>query len=108
MLLGLWHPSVVSSDHKKREIDGTDAGDHVADEILVARNIHDCDVNTFVVRTAQIQFGETEIDRDLARFLFRQPIRVGSGQGFYQRALAMIDMAGRRNNEMFGSDTMTA
>ena len=43
MLFGLRHPAVVCRDHQEREIDRPNAGDHIADEIFVARNIDNTD-----------------------------------------------------------------
>ena len=45
--------------------------------------------------------GEAEVDRDAASFFFRQPVRIDSGKCFDQRTLAMINMAGGREDEMF-------
>ena len=42
----------------------------------------------------------SKIDRDLARFFVRQAIRIRSREGFNQRALAVIDVTGSRENEM--------
>ena len=43
---------------------------------------------------------EAEVDRDPAQLLFRQTIRIGAGQGFDQRALSMIDVAGGGDDEV--------
>ena len=40
------------------------------------------------------QIGEAEIDGDAARFFLLQPVAIDAGQGFDQRGLAVIDMAG--------------
>ena len=44
---------------------------------------------------------ETEFDRDFPRLLLRQPIRIGPSERFDERALAVIHMAGRGENEVF-------
>ena len=44
--------------------------------------------------------GKTEIDRNAARFFLRQPIRIDAGERFDQRALAVIDVPGRCEDEM--------
>ena len=97
MLFRLRHPTVVSSDDEQREIDRADAGDHVSDEIFVARYID----NRGVDFCAEIQFSEAEVDRDLARFFFGQTIGVRAGERLDERALAVVDVAGGRDNEMF-------
>ena len=43
---------------------------------------------------------ETEVNCDAARFFLRQTVGVRAGQRLDQRALAMINVARRRNNEM--------
>ena len=44
MLLGLRHPAVIRRHHEQRQINRTDAGDHVLHEILVTGNINDAQV----------------------------------------------------------------
>ena len=36
---------------------------------------------------------EAEVDRDAAFLLFRQSVRIGSGERAHQRALAVVDVA---------------
>lgn len=43
---------------------------------------------------------EAEIDGDASRFFLGQPIGIGASKRFDQRALAMIDVAGRGENEV--------
>src|ERR1043166_5752142 len=105
MLFGLRHPTVVCRDDEKREIDRPDTGDHVAHEIFVARNIDNRGVHFFAARSVQIQFGKAEVDRDLARFFLGQTVGICSSERFYQRTLAVIDMAGGGDDEMFHDPT---
>src|SRR5260370_13822095 len=51
----------------------------------------------------QRRIGEAEIDREPAPLLFRQSVGINSSQRADQRRLAMIDMAGRRQDHGFGS-----
>ena len=44
--------------------------------------------------------GKAEIDRDPARFLLGQPVGVDPSERLDERGLAVIDMAGGRENEM--------
>ena len=41
MLLGLWHPGVIRGDDEDAEIDRSNSGDHVVDEVGVTRNVYD-------------------------------------------------------------------
>ena len=50
MLFRLRHPTVVNSDNEEGEIDGTGAGDHVSDEILVTRDIDNSDVEPLLIK----------------------------------------------------------
>jgi len=43
---------------------------------------------------------EAELDGDLSRFFLGQAIGISSGERFDQRALAVIDVTGGRENEM--------
>ena len=54
MLFRLRHPTIVGSDNEEGEIDGAGAGDHVSDEILVARYIDNPDVELLFVRPIEI------------------------------------------------------
>ena len=96
MLLALRHPAVIGGDNEERQIDRADASNHVAHEILVPGNVDNSGMNS----AGQIQLGETEVDRDLARFLFGQPVGIGPGKRFDQSALAVIDVTSRGNDEM--------
>ena len=102
MLLGLRHPAIVGGDDQQREIDGADAGDHVLDEVLVARHVDDAQTKGRRRRRRgrQLQVGKAEIDGDAARLLFRQAIGIGAGQRLDQRALAVIDVAGGGDDEV--------
>ena len=100
MLLGLWHPAVVGSDCQEREINRANARNHVSDEIFVTWDIDDAGVEFLALEPDEIQFGKTQINGDSARFLLGQSVRISSGQRFYQRAFAMIDVARCGNDEI--------
>jgi hypothetical protein len=101
MLFSLRHPAVVGSNDQKREIDRADARNHVSNKIFVTGDIDDSDVEPLLVRPGEIQLCEPEVDRDLSLLFLRQPIGVCSCERFYQRTFAVIDMPGRRQDEMF-------
>src|SRR5579864_918243 len=44
--------------------------------------------------------GEAEIDGDAAGFFFGQPVRICARKRFHQRALAVIHVAGRREDKI--------
>jgi len=49
---------------------------------------------------------EAELNRDLSRLFFGQPIRINSRERFDKRAFAVIDVTSRRDDEMcFGHAT---
>ena len=100
MLFRLRHPAVIGRNNKKREINRADTRDHVSDEIFVTWNINDACVNRLAVHGGQIQFGETELNRDFPRFFFRQAVRISSGQRFDECAFAVIDVARRGDDEV--------
>src|SRR5262245_16758702 len=54
MLFSLRHPTVVSSDNQKREIDRADAGNHVSYKIFVTRHIDDSDVEPLLIGRGEI------------------------------------------------------
>ena len=46
-----------------------------------------------------LDMGEPEIDRDAARLLFLQPIGIDPGQRAHQRALAVVDVPRRADDD---------
>ena len=70
-------------------------GEHVAHEALVARHVDERSDQRFV----ELRVGEAEVDRDAALFLFLQPVRVGAGERAHERALAVVDVPGRADDE---------
>ncbi|HET6157046.1 MAG TPA: hypothetical protein VFE34_01760 [Dongiaceae bacterium] len=94
MLTRLRHDAIVRSHHQQHAIDAGRASQHVVDQLFVARHVDETDDGA--VRTRPI--GEAEIERDTARFLFRQPVGVDPGERSHQRRLAVIDVAGGSDN----------
>jgi hypothetical protein len=45
VFFGLRHPTVVGGDDEEREVNRANARDHILDEVLVPRDIHDTDVH---------------------------------------------------------------
>ena len=107
MLFSLWHPAVVRGDDEQREIDRPDTCNHVAHKIFVAGNIDNPNMKFFTVGCVEIQFSESEIDRDATRFLFRQTVGIGAGERLDERALAVINMTSSGKDEMFFNHLIT-
>ena len=90
MLLALRHHAVVGRDGEQHQVDSVRAGQHVADETLVAG-----DVNHARARTVgQREIGEAQVDRNPAFLFFLEAVGVLAGERLDQRGLAVIDMAG--------------
>ncbi|MNC84609.1 hypothetical protein D3C83_01670 [compost metagenome] len=85
----LRHHAVVGRDHQQGEVDAAHAGQHVADEALVSRHVHEADHRAAFERPV----GEAEIDGDAARLLLRQAVGVDAGQRLHQSRLAVVDVA---------------
>ena len=90
MLACLRHDAVVGGNDEQDEIDAGRTREHVAHEFLVPGNVDEAE--DAAVRGRQV--GEAEIDRDPARLLFLQPIRVDAGERAHERRLAVIDVSG--------------
>ena len=89
MLAGLGHGPVVGRDDEEGVVDRGDAGQHVADEALVARHVHEAEhrsVGPGVV-------GEAEVDAQAPLLLLRKPVGVDAGQGLDEDGLAVVNVA---------------
>src|SRR5436309_8136488 len=98
MFFRLLHPAVISRDNEEREIDRADACDHVLDEILVSRYVHDADAEQRA-RHLQFQLRKPQLDRDATQLFFGEAIRVGAGERTHERAFSVINMSARREDE---------
>src|SRR5438309_1848838 len=99
MFLRLRHDALAGGDHKHRQIDSTRPGKHVAHKLLMPGNVDDVQCKTRSRRRLEITSRETEIDRDAAPLLLRQPICIDAGERSNQRSLAMVDMAGSAKHD---------
>src|SRR5262249_16580287 len=77
-------------------IDSADAGEHVLDKALMPRNVYEPNPQ----RRCQLQVGESEVDCDTAAFLFFEPVSVDTGESFDEGRLAMINVAGRADDDV--------
>ena len=87
VLARLRHDRVVGGDDEERDVDARRAGDHRPHELLVTRDVHEGED-----RSAPSRVGEAEVDRDPARLLLGEAVRVGPGQRPHERALAVVDV----------------
>ena len=94
MLLGLRHHAVVGGDGEEHEVDAVGAGEHVADEALMAGDIDDAGAGA----VGKGEVGEAEVDRDAAFLFFLEAVGVLAGESFDERGLAVVDMAGGADN----------
>src|SRR5438477_208910 len=76
-------PSVIRS-----RLEPVRAGQHVANEARVARNVHDADLAS----ARQAHVGEAEVDRHPAPLLLGEPVRVDAGQRGDERRFAVVDV----------------
>ena len=88
VLLRLRLPSLVGRDDEQQEGNGSDPGEHRANEPLVPR-----DVDEGEDRPAPPGVGEAEVDRDPPRLLLGEPVGVGPRQRPHEGALAVVDVS---------------
>src|SRR5207244_11320312 len=79
MFTSLWLDRLIGGNHQQHQVNATDAGQHVAYEALVARDIHEAQPEDFAARSGQIQMCETDVDGDASTFFFFQAIGVDAG-----------------------------
>ena len=90
VLARLRHDRLVRRDDEEHGVDPSGAGQHVAHETLVARHVHEGEADALPFRVR-----ETEVDRNAAPFLLREPVRVDPRQRLHQGRLAVVDVPGR-------------
>ena len=98
VLLGLRLPPLVGGDDEQHEPDRADAGEHVADEPLVARHVDEADLAAGRERAPRV----AEVDREAAALLLGPAVGVDAGEPDDQRRLAVVDVAGGRDDAELG------
>ena len=98
MFFRLRHDPFVGIDDEQDQIEARQAGDHILDELFMPRYIDDAGPRT----VRQVEPGKAQVDGQSPFLFFRCRIRIDPGQGPDQRRLAMIDMAGRPDDDMSG------
>ncbi len=94
VLLRLRLPSLGGGHDEHAGGDATDPGEHVAEELHVTGHVDEAELLT----GRQRRVGEAEIDGEPAALLLREAVGVGAGQREHQRRLAVVDVAGRRDD----------
>ena len=95
VLPGLGHHRLVGGHHQRHRVDAVGPGQHVADEALVARHVDEGGHDPL----PELAVGEAEVDRDAALLLLLQAVGVGAGERAHERALPVVDVAGRPDDE---------
>ena len=90
VLVRLGPGSFAGVDGEQEEVDPGRAGDHVADEALVAGNVDEGKG----AAVAEVERRVPEVDRDAALLLLGEPVRVLARQRANEPGLAVVDMAG--------------
>ena len=91
VLFRLLTPSLVGGDDEQDQSNGPDAGEHVGDETLVPRHVHEADLAPGGKLAPRV----AEIDREPSPLLLVPAVRVHPGEPHDQRGLAVVDVAGR-------------
>ena len=94
MLEGLRARPVIGGDDQQHPVDRQHAGQHVGQKALMPGHIDKAELGA----VGQCRIGEAEIDRQPAPLLLGQAVGIDPGQRADQRGLAVIDMAGRRQD----------
>ena len=94
VLLRLRLPALVGRHDEDGGVDGADPRQHVADEPLVTRDVDD----PHLPARRQLEPGETQVDGEAPALLLLEAVRVDAGQRLDERALAVVDVTGRRND----------
>ena len=96
MLASLRHHAVVGGDDEKCEVHAGRPGHHILDEPLVSRHIDDAETKPVV-----LPIGKAEVDGNAACFFFRQPVGRNSRQSSHQPRLAVVNMPGGADDDVF-------
>src|SRR5262249_4767186 len=80
------------------QVDAVRSRQHVADEALVSRHVDDA--GALAVRT--VEPGEAEVDRDAPCLLLLQAVGVLASERPDEGGLAVVDVAGRADDQRHG------
>ena len=103
VFFGLGHPGVIGGDDEDGEVDGSNAGDHVVDEVGVAGDIDDADLEGVVSgRSGEREVSEAELDGDAALLFFGEAVRVSARESLDEGGFSMADVTGGSDNIVAG------
>src|SRR5450755_3339048 len=89
MLACLRHHAIVGGDHQHCTVDAAHAGEHVAYETLMPRDVDEAECRS----RRGLHVRKAYVDGNAARFFLRQAVGIHLGQRFDKRGLAMVDVA---------------
>ncbi len=98
---GLGHDPLVGGDHQHDQVHAADPSHHGPDKAFVPRHVDDAELDV----AGEFQVGEAEFDGDTPGLLLLQPVGVDAGEGLDQRGLAVVDVAGGAEDEVFHDGT---
>ena len=87
--------AVVGRDDQHRGVDLAGADEHVADQLVVPRDVDEVELGAVVEREVRV----ADVDRHPAPPFLGQPVGVDAGQRAEQRRLAVVDVAGRADDD---------
>src|SRR5690606_31307716 len=96
VLAGLGHDALVGGGDEQDDVDAGGAREHAADGGRVARDVDD----GALLPGREANAGEAEVGRDAAALLLDEAVGVDAGERADERGLAVIDMAGRAEDEV--------
>ena len=96
MLDGLGHHAVVCGDDQHGQVDAAGTCQHVLDEFLMSRHIHDAGLGA----VWPVQVGKAQFNGNAALFFFHQPVRIDACEGLDQQGFSVIHMSGCANDHM--------
>ena len=97
MLAGLDRDALVGGDDEQDGVHVRRAGDHGLDELLVAGDVDEDDL---LLVFGDVEEDESQLDRHPPLFFLGQGVGVDPGQGLDEGALAVVDVAGRADDDM--------
>ena len=96
MLHGLGHDALVRPDDQQGQVDAPGPGQHVFDELFVARHVHDARLGT----VGPVQVGKAQVDGDAPALFLRQTVGVDAGEGLDKHGFAVVYVSGGADDDV--------
>ena len=96
MLHSLGHDTLVRSDDQQGQVDAPGPGQHVFDELFVARHIHDACLGA----VSPVQVGKAQVDGDAPALFLRQTVGVDAGKGLDKHGFAVVYVSGGADDDV--------